>query len=306
MKKRIFPLMVTCVFLFGLSLAAAQTTAPTAPPNVLWIIREDVKPARGAAHERTEHGYAQFWAKAKVQNYYALDAMSGNLTESLFVTGYPSFEAFEKDFQAFGKATTGPMKAEYEALAQQEAGLVNGVRSMVAVFRPDLSYIPPSVIPLAQTRYFQIVTLRVRPGREADFAAGAKTYFEALKKANVEQPAAIFQAVSGAPQGTYLIFERMKSLKEMDGVPARQKAIAEAMGEENFKQLQKGAADTFTVVDSNLYAINPHMSYPAKEVAAADPAFWSPKPKAAAKTATATKKEGDKTGAAPAKTGGTK
>src|SRR5207253_4203385 len=138
----------------------------------LWIYREDTKPARGSAHQRVEHGLAQYWAKNKVQPFLAVEAVSGVATEVMFFSGYDSLASMEKDYALFGKASSG---AEYDALEKQEADLVNSVRSMVAVLRPDMSYHSErfmSVMP--QSRYFSIETFRARLGHDADFAAGGK------------------------------------------------------------------------------------------------------------------------------------
>ena len=98
MKKILFLLVVLSICLLGSALTTAQMPGPTVatPPNVLYIFREDVKPARGPQHEKTEHGFAQFWAKGKVQTYYAFEAVSGNATEVLFISGYPSFRKMKK------------------------------------------------------------------------------------------------------------------------------------------------------------------------------------------------------------------
>lgn len=69
----------------------------------------------------------------------------------------------------------------------------------------------------------------------------------------------------------------------MDDIPARQKALAEAMGADKYGQLMKGSGETFVSIDSNLFAVSPRMSYVAKATADQDPEFWNPKPEAAAK-----------------------
>src|SRR2546428_10890457 len=116
MKRTVCFLLAISAVLLGAVCAAAQT-APQLP-KVLWIYREDTKPARGSAHERVERGFAQHWAKNKVEPFLALEAVSGNMTEVMFLSGYGSLAAMEKDYQNFGKASNG---AEYEALQRQEA-----------------------------------------------------------------------------------------------------------------------------------------------------------------------------------------
>lgn len=271
---------VICLLLAGCSvlLGAVCVTAQTQPqlPKVLWIYREDTKPSRGTAHERVERGFAQHWSKNKVDPFLAMEAVSGNATEVMFLSGYDSLAAMEKDYQAFGKAANGP---EYEALERQEAEVVNGIRSMVAVLRPDLSYKPERLMSvLPQSRYFNIETFRVRLGRDADFAAGGKLFQNAFDKLKREQPYVMYQVIMGAPEGTYMLFSPIKSFKELDDEFASQGAFMEAMGEDNMKNLMKSTGDVFLSMESNIYAFNPSMSNVSKEFAAADLKFWTPQP----------------------------
>jgi hypothetical protein len=274
---------------------AMSAVAQTQPqlPKVLWIYREDVKPARGAAHQRVERGFAQYWAKNKVQPFLAVEAVSGIATEAMFLSGYDSLASLEKDLQTFNKASSGP---EFDALERQEAELVSSVRSTVAVLRPDMSYKPDRLMSiLPQSRYFNIETFRVRLGKDADFEAGSKLFQNAFEKMKSERPYVIYQVVMGAPEGTYLLFTPMKSLKEVDEEFASQGAFMQAMGVENMKNLMKGAGDVFISMESNVYMFNPNMSNVSKEFAAGDPKFWTPKPAVARRRAPA-KKEAAKPG----------
>jgi hypothetical protein len=47
--------------------------------------------------------------------------------------------------------------------------------------------------------------------------------------------------------------------------------------------IMKGAGDPFVSIKTNLFAVNPRMSYVAKSTEDAAPDFWQPKPDAAAK-----------------------
>lgn len=291
MKRRVSLLLTVCVVLLVSASASAQTQPEL--PKVLWIYHEDGKPARGSAHERVERGFAQYWAKNKVQPFLGLEAVSGNATEVMFLSGYDSLAAMEKDYLTFGKAANGP---EYEALERQEAEVVTSVRSMVAVLRPDLSYRPERLMSvLPQSRYFNIQTFRVRLGRDADFAAGGKLFRDAFEKLKREQPYVMYQVMMGAPEGTYLLLSPMKSLKEIDDDFANQGALMQAMGDENMKNLMKGTGDVFLSMETNVYAFNPSISNVSKEFAAGDLKFWTPKP--LPKRAPAVKKEAAKPGA---------
>jgi hypothetical protein len=166
----------------------------------------------------------------------------------------------------------------------------DSTRTLWAVYRPDMSY-RPEKFDVSKARYISVGTFRVKLGKEGDFAGGAKMYLAANEKANIETPFLCYQAVSGAPQGTYMFFSAMESLKTMDEMGARQKALAEAMGADNYQQFEKGSGDVFQAMEENLFQINPRMSYPPKEVEDADPAFWKPKPAVHKAAEAAPKKE---------------
>jgi len=276
MKRGVCFIIAMCAVVLGAMCASAQ--AQQTLPKVLWIYREDIKPARGPAHERIERGLGQLWAKAKVEPFLVIEAMSGIATEMMFLSGYDSLAAMEKDYQAFGSASNGP---EYDALERQEGEVVNTIRSMIAVLRPELSYLPDrfmSVMP--QSRYFSIETFRVRLGHDADFEAGSKMFQSAFQKIKSERPYAMYQVVMGAPEGTYLLFQPMKSLKEVDDDFAGQGTLMQALGDENMKSLMKSTGDVFASMETNIYAFNPNISHVSKEFAAGDPKFWTPKPMA--------------------------
>lgn len=286
--KKTFGLLLGIFAMLAGAVAASAQTQPQAP-RVLSIYREDAKPSRGPVHQKVERAFTQYWAKNNVQPFIGMEAMSGNATEVIFLSGYDSLAALEKDNQAFAKAASGP---EYEALARQEAELVNGVRSMVAVLRPDMSYRPERLMTvLPQCRYFQIETFRVRLGKDADFAAGSRMFQNAFEKMKRDQPYVMYQVLMGAPEGTYLLFFPLKSFKEIDDEFANEKAFMEAFGEENMKNLMKSTGDVFISMETNVYAFNPMMSNVPKEFAAVDPKFWT---KPVARRAPAPKKDAAK------------
>jgi hypothetical protein len=282
MNRRHVLSILVCLILFGQCLIIAQTSGASAPPKVLWIFREDVKVARGIVHGRVEHSFAQLYAKGGIQPFLTMEAMSGNPTEILFVSGYDSFASFEKDYQTFGKVISGPMKAEYEALVKQESELVNAARSVVAVFRPELSYRAAQIMPdLPKARYSEVTVVRTRPGKGESFAAGAKLYQSVYDKMNINTPWAIYEVAEGAPSGTFLLLTSYKSLKEVDDLLAMEPKIMAAIGEEALKNMSKESADIFVSIESNMYALRPDMSHVPKEYIAADPEFWAPKAKPA-------------------------
>ena len=302
MRKTLFLLCALGLVLSGATAALAQTQAPApmGPPKVLQIIREEVKYGKGPAHEKNEAGYPRAFKKAKWPNtLLAMTSITGP-GEAWFLIPYDSFEAWEKDRQATEK--NAALIAELNRLDEKDAEFVSGTRRLIAVYREDLSHHPS--VNIAQMRYFRILTFRVRPGHEADFAEAVKIVRAGYEKADVEIHWAVFQISSGMPGPTFLVFTPTKSLKEVDVLLAQAPKVQEAEGEDGVKKLQKLAGDGYLTIESNIYAFSPKMSYVSKEIAAGDPDFWTPKPKAAAKPAegaSAEKKETTKPAAPPKK-----
>lgn len=291
-----------CMALVGLGQAAAQSNSMDQPnskmmnsrmpmPKIIWMYREDVKPARASAHEKVEQSFAQLWSSLNVQPFIGMEAVSGNASEALFISGYDSFATYDKDFQLFMNASNGSRKTEYEQLERQESDLVTGVRSVIATYRPDLSYLSDRFMTdLPKSRFVMIETMRVRPGADDSFASGAKIFADASQKAEIQHPWVVYQVLSGSPMGTYLVFSPMSSMKDMDDDLMAHQKVAQAMGEDKMKEMMKGSGEVFSYIERDIYSFNPKISHVSAEFAAADPEFWGPKTRTLARTASADNK----------------
>ena len=279
---------ITRYFLAGGMLCAASfllSAQQPGPPKVLRIFREDVKEGKSSAHEKVEARWAQMNARIKYPaNSLALTSLSGT-SQAWFLEGHDSFAAIGAAEAFYAKPAVKP---EIDALEAQDAEFRSSSRSWIAVFRNDLSYrIPQMLESIPTARYVNVLIFRVHQGRDQEFVDLAKTAIAALQKSASDQPVAVYQVVSGAPNGMYLLFEPSASLKTLDDGPARSEAMMNAMGDAGSKRFIKSAGETLASAESLLFTINPKMSYPPKEVAAGDPDFWTPKPaKPAAKPAT--------------------
>jgi hypothetical protein len=276
-----------CLLAGGLLCAASFTLSAQqpGPPKVLRIYREDIKEGKGSAHEKVEARWAQTMARLKYPaNSLALTSMSGT-NQAWFLEGHDSFASIGDAEAFFNKPA---YRAEIDALDAQDAELRASSRQWIAVFRNDLSYrIGPMLESIPKARYVNVLIFRVHQSRDQEFADLAKTAIAALGKSGSDQPVAVYQVVSGAPNGMYLLFEPSASLKTLDDAPARGEAMMTAMGDAGSKRFIKSVGETVASEEALLFAINPKMSYPPKEVAAGDPNFWTPKAaKPAAKPAT--------------------
>lgn len=284
MKRYLAAFFAISLFLAGAAHALAQATpsTPGGPPKVLQIFREEVRVGKGAAHEKFEaEGFVQTFAKANWPTHYlAMTTISGP-SEAWFLTPYDSFEAWEKDRQATEKAPG--LLGQLDRLGEKDAEFITNGRSIVAILRPELSYRREGVN-IFTMRYVAVTTYSVRPGHNADFEESRKIVNEAHEKANVDEHWSMYQVISGMPGGTFLYFAPFKSLKEEDAVPEKHgKAYQDALGDEGRKKLRELSSASILNSETMLFTFSPKMSYVSKEAIAADPDFWAPKPKMAAR-----------------------
>ncbi len=287
--KRIVGAMLALVVLLpmGTGIAAAQDKMGMMPPKVLVVTREYTKPGKsGTQHEKTESAFVQAMMHAKWPTHYlAVESLSGK-ARALFFTGYDSFAAWEKDTLATEKNATLSAALDHAWAADGE--LLSETDGAVLAFREEYSLRPE--VDIAHMRYFEISAWQVKQGHDKDWDEIVKLVIAAYKKIPDAHWAA-YQAVYGFPDTTYIVFNPMKSLSEVDKSFAANKDFEAAMGEEGMKKLAGLSASAIELSQTNLFAFNPRMSYPADDWVKADPEFW--KPKAAAAPAAA-KKPADK------------
>ncbi len=275
--KKLTGLFAGCCLVVGGLLAGVEAVAQEmpSPPKVLVIMREYLKPGRaGGVHERSESAFVRAMTAAKwPTHYFAIESMSGP-SRALFLTGYPSFAAWEKDNQATAK--NAALTAALEHASLMDGDLLTSYDQNVFVYRDDISL--RSNVDIAHMRYFQILLFQVRPGHEKEWSDLAKMYKEGYEKAVPDAKWAVFESVFGANNGGMVaIFMPMKTLAEVDQSFADDKKFSDAMGEDGMKKLAELSASSIETEQVNLFQFNPKMSYPQEEWIKADPEFWKPK-----------------------------
>jgi hypothetical protein len=113
----------------------------------------------------------------------------------------------------------------------------------------------------------------MKPGHDGDFWKASTIYRDAYVKGGLDNHWAIYRVVSGLPGGTYLVILPMRSLSQWDRIDTEDAAMAKAAGEAQMNALGKLVADGVATVQSQIFVLNPKMSYVSKEMKAADP-FW--------------------------------
>ncbi len=269
MTRTLACLVGTGVFMAAASLLIAQEGPQ--PPKMLLIVREDVKEGKSAAHEKSESAFMRAAAAAKFPGtILGLQAITG-ASQAWFLEPYDSFESL-------GKSRAAMAKPELESLDSLDGEYRSGSRSMIAVYRPEMSFHGRQLMQtLPKMRYFNVITMRARPDHEQDFAELAKMAVAAFERSMDEQPMAVYQVVSGAPNGTYMFFEPCASLQTLDAAPERSHNMFQAMGDAGAKRFTKMAGESIAQTETLLFSIDPRMSYVSQQIIAGDPAFWTPK-----------------------------
>lgn len=267
----LFPLMI---------MSALPALAQQGPPKVLLIVREEIKPGMMGTHNRHSADFVSIFNQMQTPNRrIAMVPVAGNENEVLYITAAESFAEIETINRSTDQklaSLNGNMRVKMDALDKEASALHSGMRDMLAVYRPELSFNPG--VNIAKMRYFTVTTTRIRPGFDSTYVEYVQKIINvARQKAKVDDlHVAVFQVVSGAPTGTYLIFRPMKSLAELDN-PVGMRVRA-AMSEDQRKDADKAVREAIMSSDVSTYAFAPSMSYVDKEFAAMDAGFWTPKP----------------------------
>jgi len=292
--KKLVQIFVMASLVFACAdLAAAQEEAGHKPPKVLVITREFVKPGKGGAtHEKAESLYVQAMTRAKSPvHYIGMEGVSGR-ARALFFAGYESFDAWQTSEEAEQKD-----EALSAGLAHADAvdgELLEGIDHTVWYLDEEGSY--NTSVDLPHMRYFEIERFTLRQGHEREWTDVVKLVKAAYAKALPEMHWAMYASVYGIASPAYLVIVPMKSGADIDKAFANNPKFAAAMGEDGMKKLSALSAAAIESSETNLFAINPKMSYVGEDMVKADPEFWRPKASAPAAGA---KKAGEKPAAKP-------
>jgi hypothetical protein len=254
-------------------------------PKVLVVEREFVKPGRsGSIHEKSEAAFVSAMTAAKWPTHYlAAESMSGK-PRVLFMIGYPSFADWEKDNQAMEKNTA--LSAAFDKAAYSDGDLLSDFTQGVLVLDQEGSLRAGDAV---HARYFEISQFKVKPGHRAEWQELVKMYRDGMEAAVPTAHWALYESQYGEGNGGYyVVISTMKSLEEDDAGMNDDKKFAEYMGPDKMKHISELTAACLDSSQTNLFHLNPRMSYAADSWIKAD-AYWKPKtaPGAVKKTSAA-------------------
>ncbi|HEX4038454.1 MAG TPA: hypothetical protein VHX37_10385 [Acidobacteriaceae bacterium] len=270
--RHLFSVALSCLFVASCLTAAAQTAAPAAPPNVLVIDREYLRPGMsGSAHIKTESAYLKANMDANWPTHYiAMDSMSGP-NRALFVFAYDSFAAWGKDQEA--QNANASFAAANDAAGIADGQLLTGVQTHVFLYHPEMSEHPN--LEVAHARYWEITSFVIKQGHEAAWNELAKIYTTGF--GNIpESHWAAYESIYGENNGgEWVLLNPMRSLDEVDKGMANSQQFQAALGEPGMKHAAELAADCIESVQTNLFVVNPKMSYVDPQWAKTAPDIWA-------------------------------
>jgi hypothetical protein len=258
-------------------LSPALLAQEEGPPKVLVIQREYLKPGKGGMlHDRSESAFVRAFSTGEPNiHYFAMDSLSGP-SRALFLSGYDSFAEWGKELTAL--AANKEKTAALDRASLADGDLLASYDAVAMMLRPDLSLNKGHI---KGTRFFEISTFLVKPGRMQEFTELAHMYVEAYRKAAPETHWDCFQVMYGSPTAgvpagaTFVIINTMESLAETDAGILSDDKFAAALGAEGMKKADELTAASIEATSTNLFAINPRMSNPMAEWVRQDPGFWT-------------------------------
>src|SRR5882672_10961840 len=265
---------IFCIWLAALVVPACAQQAQSAPPPVLQIYRDQVKPSKMAEYAKIEGEAAQVCARASTWPYLAIQTMTGP-QEVWFISGFDSYAAMEHSAGPFNR--NAALAAELNRLLEAKANLVAEPRAVYAHYRDDISS-NSGLVP-ARTRFFTVTMVSVRPGHEREFEEIHHTLKSVRQRAGTTDNRAIYQVVSGMPRNTYLIFSAQSTLQNA-GIaldPAEDDYSLE-VDDATRSRLDDYTRTAVQTSETWVFSVSPAMSNPAGEWIVDDPEFWRSSP----------------------------
>jgi hypothetical protein len=249
--------------------AATQNVTATpetgVTPSTLLLYRADLVSGKETTYEQTEAEIAQGYTEAKIPIYWsALEAVTGS-PHVLYFDGFDNFADIERSGADLAQGLDA--HPEIGTAQQKLADLVAATRTVLAFRRDDLGY-RLNKINLAKTNFVRVAIFQFRAGYEDEFADAIRTRARIYEANDIDTPWMVYQVHSGYSLPTYIEFQPMNSLSEIDDTLDRNAKVRR--GEARPLATQKWIRDADLSIDIQIYRVNQSMSHlsPANEAAA--------------------------------------
>jgi hypothetical protein len=187
--------------------------------------------------------------------------------------------------QTDGQQAKHPFSAQNDGLIAQDADNLTSVRTMIATYRDDLTYLPANAPPVPKLRYFDVEIFQTRPGHTGEFIESRRLNKAAHERAAMADSLVFYAVAAGAPNGTFIRFRGVQSLGDQDRYDQAHaaKAFQDATASTQ-KRMDELTSASVVNIQHVIFEFDPKMTYMPKEFTSVDPDFWTPKPKPATTT----------------------
>lgn len=276
MKNRIAGAVV-CTLTLVLSMSAAargqeKAKAGNHKPDTYQYFHTDlIKPGMHQEYMKAARADAQAHWTAKVGDYYVgMESITGP-DAVVYMEGFDSFADMVKTHEAYVGNKT--LRAASEAQGAAEGGAEISEYDSLYHYRADLSLNPGVNFP--KMRFMDITMFHVREGHEEDFERAVKLYIKAYQSIP-DSHWAVFEKEYGENSGdTFILVTPLQSLAEEDGMAANGKKLASAVGDAQMETMMQLGASTIESSESDLFVLNPSISYVPAAWETDSPGFWN-------------------------------
>jgi hypothetical protein len=163
------------------------------------------------------------------------------------------------------------LATDFDSAMQADGKLLKSFTTLVFRYEPELSVSPN--VDLAQMRYVVITVITIKPGHEAEWRELAKLHNEVFGQVPGTH-FAVWEEAFGNEGGVYIATEPIKSLAGIDEHDAAAEKAWAATSADKKKKMDDLEASAFASIHTNLYSMDPKMSYPPERWKTASPDFW--------------------------------
>jgi hypothetical protein len=214
--------------------------------------------------------YPRALAAAKSPNHYLAAVSLSGPPRVFFFHGYDSYAEW---VQGSSGATTDPtLAATLARTTAADGDLLSSKDYTVWAKRDDLSLDPGFRV---GTRVEVIIQYLVRPGHGQEFEDLVKLYTDGYKGVS-GMHWGTYEETYGSPGNAFLVIITHKSAAELDAEDDNDQKFVENLGPEGLKKLALLEASCLESKQTDLFFIDPKMSYPTERMLKADPEFWKP------------------------------
>jgi hypothetical protein len=279
--------------LCGLTLMAGAATAQTGM-DLLDVMKVRIHYDKMPEYEDAVRKLAEVNHKNKGDHWIAYTTEYGDRDTYYFASPRADMAAIETGSAAFENALKEGMGPAGSKLMNDLFADSVSVVAQLRRRRWDLSVHPPGdaaemLKTVAQSRWIETYQADIKPGKATEFAEGWKPFQAEINK--VYPMVSVWASESVTGPSTFYFAIYYKNLAEMDSVRA---SLATALGSAAYRQLMESLSADAGQGKWEIYRLRPDLSCVPDELAAADPAFWKPKPAMAppvkSKASTAAKK----------------